>query len=115
MQGSRSINYWGGTGGGRPRPNPCKIHISFAGGWIETAVSCYPAHRFSNRCRIRLGYLRELFTKQVKVGAMGSMIHLSVGRLEIDWGKNRGFSDHSGLFQTTDVTSVPYYYVKDGS
>jgi hypothetical protein len=43
------------------------------------------------------------------------MIHLSVGRLEIDWGKNRGFTDHSGLFQTTDVTSVPYYYVKDGS
>jgi hypothetical protein len=41
---------------------------------------------------------------------MGSMIHLSVGRLEIDWGKNSGFTDHSGLFQATDVTDVPYYY-----
>jgi hypothetical protein len=46
---------------------------------------------------------------------MGSMIQLSVGCLEIDWGKNRGFTDHSGLFQTTDVTDVPYYYVKEGS
>jgi HEPN/Toprim N-terminal domain 1 len=41
---------------------------------------------------------------------MGSMIHLSVGRLEIDWGKNNGFTDHSGLFQAADVTDVPYYY-----
>jgi hypothetical protein len=41
---------------------------------------------------------------------MGSYIHLSLGRLEIDWGKNWGFSDHSSLFQTTDVTKVPYYY-----
>jgi hypothetical protein len=41
---------------------------------------------------------------------MGSMIQLSVGNLEIDWGKNRGFTDHSAFFQTTDVTPVPYYY-----
>jgi hypothetical protein len=44
---------------------------------------------------------------------MGSMIHLSVGRLEIDWGKNSGFTDHSGLFQVTDVMDVPYYYAGD--
>jgi hypothetical protein len=45
---------------------------------------------------------------------MGSMIHLAVGRLEIDWGKNSGFTDHSSLFQPTDVAQVPYYYVKEG-
>jgi hypothetical protein len=38
------------------------------------------------------------------------MIQLSVGNLEIDWGKNRGFTDHSAFFQTTDVALVPYYY-----
>jgi hypothetical protein len=42
---------------------------------------------------------------------MGSMIHLAVGRLEIEWGKNNGFTDHSALFQASDVTNVPYYYV----
>lgn len=42
---------------------------------------------------------------------MGSMIHLAVGRLEIDWGKNSGFDDHSPLFQITDLAQVPYYYV----
>lgn len=46
---------------------------------------------------------------------MGSMIHLSVGRLEIDWGKNHGFTDHSPLFQPSDLAQVPYYYVADGS
>jgi hypothetical protein len=44
---------------------------------------------------------------------MGSMIHLAVGRLEIDWGKNTGFTDHSPLFQPSDLTQVPYYYVKE--
>ncbi len=44
---------------------------------------------------------------------MGSMISLSVGRLEIDWGKNAGFSDYSQLFQRSDLTLVPYYYVDD--
>lgn len=44
---------------------------------------------------------------------MGSMIHLSVGRLEIDWGKNSGFSDHSPLFQPADLAQVPYYYVDE--
>jgi hypothetical protein len=43
---------------------------------------------------------------------MGSMIHLAVGRLEIDWGRNQGFRDHSALFQgERDVNDVPYYYV----
>ena len=42
---------------------------------------------------------------------MGSMIHLAVERLEIDWGKNSGFADHSPLFQVTDLAQVPYYYV----
>jgi hypothetical protein len=41
---------------------------------------------------------------------MGSMISLAVGRLEVDWGKNNGFVDHSPLFQRSDVSDVPYYY-----
>ena len=41
---------------------------------------------------------------------MGSMIVLSVGNLEIDWGKNFYSSDHSQLFQPCDLTQVPYYY-----
>ncbi len=44
---------------------------------------------------------------------MGSMIHLAVGRLEIDWGKNHSFTDHSALFQLNDFKKVPYYYVGD--
>ena len=44
---------------------------------------------------------------------MGSMIHLSVGRLEIDWGKNVYFTDHSQLFQSGDLAQVPYYYVDE--
>lgn len=44
---------------------------------------------------------------------MGSMIHLAVGNLEIDWGKNSGFRDHSALFQgEEDVAAVPYYYAR---
>ena len=46
---------------------------------------------------------------------MGSMIHLAVGRLEIDWGKNYGFRDHSPLFQPSDLTEVPYYYVDEAN
>lgn len=41
---------------------------------------------------------------------MGSMISLAVGRLEVDWGKNNGFVDHSPLFQAGDVAQIPYYY-----
>lgn len=49
---------------------------------------------------------------------MGSMIHLAVGCLEIDWGKNQFFQDHSALFQgEADVANVPYYYAgeEDGT
>lgn len=42
---------------------------------------------------------------------MGSMIYLSVGNFEIDWGKNHGFTDHNALYQPTDLSQVPYYYV----
>jgi HEPN/Toprim N-terminal domain 1 len=41
---------------------------------------------------------------------MGSMISLAVGRLEVDWGKNNGFVDHSALFQADDLMQIPYYY-----
>ena len=44
---------------------------------------------------------------------MGSMISLGVGRMEIDWGKNNIFKNHSALFQTSDVKMIPYYYVDD--
>ena len=44
---------------------------------------------------------------------MGSMINLAVGRLEIDWGKNHRFPDHSQLFQPSDLAQVPYYYVDE--
>ena len=44
---------------------------------------------------------------------MGSVISLSVGRLEIDWGKNVNFADHSPLFQPSDLAQVPYYYVDE--
>ena len=41
------------------------------------------------------------------------MIHLAVGRLEVDWGKNNFFTDHGALFQPTDIKLVPSYYVGD--
>jgi hypothetical protein len=43
---------------------------------------------------------------------MGSVITLGIGRLEIDWGKNEYFINHSKLFLPHDKKSVPYYYVK---
>ena len=42
---------------------------------------------------------------------MGSMVHLAVGNIDIDWGKNRGYTDHGVLFQHGDETTVPYHYV----
>jgi hypothetical protein len=36
------------------------------------------------------------------VGAMGSMITLRLGRLEVDWGKNSFFRNHSPLFAKID-------------
>ncbi len=44
---------------------------------------------------------------------MGTYIHLAVGRLQIDWGKNSGYTDHACLFQPSDLTQIPYYYVDD--
>lgn len=44
---------------------------------------------------------------------MGSMISLGVGRMEIDWGKNNVFREHSSLFKPEDVTLIQYYYVDD--
>lgn len=41
---------------------------------------------------------------------MGSMITLGIGNLEVDWGKNFRFTDHSVLFQPSDVTVVDYHY-----
>jgi hypothetical protein len=47
---------------------------------------------------------------------LGSTIHLTIGNLELDWGQNYGFLDHSSLFAVTDLKSVPYDYVAgDGS
>ena len=37
---------------------------------------------------------------------MGTMIHLSLGALQIDWGKNSHFADHSSLFQKSDLKKV---------
>lgn len=41
------------------------------------------------------------------------MITLGVGKMEIDWGKNSFFNNHSALFQIDDVKLIPYYYVDD--
>lgn len=42
---------------------------------------------------------------------MGSMITLGIEKMEIDWGKNHLFHDHSPLFQKHDIKLIPYYYV----
>ncbi|HAQ40767.1 MAG TPA: hypothetical protein DCM73_08020 [Clostridiales bacterium] len=31
--------------------------------------------------------------------------------MEIDWGKNNSFTDHSALFKPSDIKHIPYYYV----
>jgi len=41
------------------------------------------------------------------------MIHLAVGRLEVDWGKNNFFTNHGALFQPSDLKLVPSYYAGD--
>ncbi|NHR07909.1 hypothetical protein HA052_22200 [Chromobacterium haemolyticum] len=47
---------------------------------------------------------------------MGSMISLSVGRIDIDWGKNEYFISHLDLFQAGDEGVNDYNYVAtDGS
>lgn len=44
---------------------------------------------------------------------MGSMITLGIGKMELDWGKNNMFHNHSCLFQKEDIKMVPYYYSDD--
>lgn len=45
---------------------------------------------------------------------MESMIELAVGRLEVDWGRNGIYRDHSALFQAeADFGPVPHYYFDD--
>lgn len=44
---------------------------------------------------------------------MGSMISLGIGKLELDWGKNNFYRDHSSLFKLSDIKDVPYYYADD--
>ncbi|MBY3123217.1 HEPN/Toprim-associated domain-containing protein [Rhizobium laguerreae] len=44
---------------------------------------------------------------------MGSMIHLTLGRIQLDWGKNAGFYDHGPLFRPSDLAEIPYYYAAD--
>ncbi|WP_086993460.1 HEPN/Toprim-associated domain-containing protein [Rhizobium sullae] len=41
------------------------------------------------------------------------MIHLTLGRIELDWGKNGGFQNHSALFRPGDLTDIPYFYAAD--
>ena len=46
---------------------------------------------------------------------MGSMIKLSVGNFEVDWGKNDQFRMHGSLFQKGDLTQIAYNYIgEDG-
>ena len=45
---------------------------------------------------------------------MGSIITLGINKMEIDWGKNNVFSNHSSLFQKNDFEQkIPYYTVDD--
>lgn len=44
---------------------------------------------------------------------MGSYITLDIGNLEVDWGKNSNFFDHSPLFHPSDVKEIPYLYAND--
>lgn len=43
---------------------------------------------------------------------MGSMISLGLGRLEVDWGKNNFFTNHSKLFLKSDIAPAIYYYAE---
>jgi hypothetical protein len=44
---------------------------------------------------------------------MGSMITLRLGRLEVDWGKNAVFRNHSALFDKSDLAEAEYFYTDD--
>lgn len=41
---------------------------------------------------------------------MGANASLCIEQLEIDWGKNHHFNNHSRLFLPTDIKDVPYYF-----
>lgn len=41
---------------------------------------------------------------------MGSLITLRLGALDVDWGKNEFFRNHSALFQQSDMARAQYYY-----
>ena len=41
---------------------------------------------------------------------MGSIITLGINKLEIDWGKNQYYNNHSKLFNITDLKDENYYY-----
>jgi len=40
---------------------------------------------------------------------MGTMITLSLGCLEVDWGKNDYFKDHRAIYQEKDLKDIPTY------
>lgn len=45
---------------------------------------------------------------------MGSIITLGIKKMNIDWGKNNYFNNHSILFQKSDFdVELPYYYYDD--
>lgn len=44
---------------------------------------------------------------------MGSIISLGINKLEIDWGKNQYFTNHSKLFNKSDIHNENYYYAND--
>jgi hypothetical protein len=44
---------------------------------------------------------------------MGSVVTLGLGRLEVDWGKNWNYSNHSKLFLPSDKKPVSHYYVDE--
>ena len=43
------------------------------------------------------------------------MITLGIGRMEIDWGKNNAFTNHSCLYTDKDIKQIPYYYYDSNS
>lgn len=45
---------------------------------------------------------------------MGSFAHLSLGNLEVDWGKNESITNFSCLFSPEDKKLLPYEYSEDG-
>ena len=46
---------------------------------------------------------------------MGSIVTLGLGRLEVDWGKNESFNNHSRLFLPSDVKLISHHYADEES